>query len=277
MPACCSVPNCRIRGKKLSVFSMKCDNRSTKWPAAIQKVYSEYKFEDSFRVCEKHFKSDDFLPIQSKSEETKSGRRELKRLKKGAIPSIFRNNESGQGCPDNAEIREEEVCEPSPKKKFKKTATEVKFSACDVIEPKNKNQNTPLHLAVLNGHTEMCSVILKKGANPNQQNCEGHTPLHLATQKGHSNICQLLLDNDADIEATDHEGNTALHVAASCGHTDIYDLLLNQGKRKTRWKGKQDKRKYTKTKLSTKMGVHKMAGMAGDSEAEILSQNETSN
>jgi ankyrin repeat protein len=53
---------------------------------------------------------------------------------------------------------------------------------------------TPLFLAVRQGHSAMAHLLISIGANPTIANNEGKTPLALAKELGHTRIVQLLND-----------------------------------------------------------------------------------
>ncbi|XP_048465145.1 fibronectin type 3 and ankyrin repeat domains protein 1 [Rhincodon typus] len=62
---------------------------------------------------------------------------------------------------------------------------------------------TPLmRVAVLNGSTEVASLLIKAGANVNIQDKKGTTPLMVAVLNSHENLVHLLLKNGADSAVT---------------------------------------------------------------------------
>ena len=67
---------------------------------------------------------------------------------------------------------------------------------------------TPLHLAAMWGHFEICDLICKNLQDSNVTNHNGVTPLHLAAQYGHLSICQLLRKNAVDKSPMDNSGWT---------------------------------------------------------------------
>jgi ankyrin repeat protein len=90
-------------------------------------------------------------------------------------------------------------------------------------------EETLLHKAAKNGHTEVVTLLLDRGADINAINCDGSTPLHKAASNGHTEVVRLLLDKGADINAPSRDGSTPLHYAASDGHTEVVTLLLDRG------------------------------------------------
>ena len=84
--------------------------------------------------------------------------------------------------------------------------------------------------AAYDGDTWLCTLYLDAGV-PVQ--CvlypEGQTPLHLAVQEGHEETVALLLDRGHDLEYCDDRGDTPLHLAVYFGYRDIVELLLERG------------------------------------------------
>jgi len=63
--------------------------------------------------------------------------------------------------------------------------------------------NTALHYAALNGHMELCKVLIRAGVTRDAHTKVNRTPLHLAAQEGHLPVVELLLSSGADVHATD--------------------------------------------------------------------------
>ena len=58
-----------------------------------------------------------------------------------------------------------------------------------------------------------------------------HTPLHLAILKGHSRIVERLVSCGADLAAVDLDGNTPLHLVLASGEMELLSAdtpLLNK-------------------------------------------------
>ena len=82
------------------------------------------------------------------------------------------------------------------------------------IEVKNPTTTegwTPLHQAALNGHFDICELIIDyvvdKHPNFTDSNFTDSTPLQQATRKSHFRVCKLFIDLD------DHQ----IHVCLCCG------------------------------------------------------------
>ncbi|KAK8092213.1 uncharacterized protein PG998_015045 [Apiospora kogelbergensis] len=91
------------------------------------------------------------------------------------------------------------------------------------------NEETALHLAAMNGYTEVAKVLLKAGARPNARNADRTTPLHFAVLEGSGAIVQLLLESGAHPNAKTKRGHTPLHLAAIEGSEEVVRLLLESG------------------------------------------------
>ncbi|WP_339048791.1 ankyrin repeat domain-containing protein [Candidatus Mesenet endosymbiont of Phosphuga atrata] len=98
------------------------------------------------------------------------------------------------------------------------------------VNYKSYYDETPLHSAVIYGHTEIAKLLLDKEANI-EASYYSKTPLHYAAEYGRTEIAQWLLDERADAEAkiNNHQVPTPLHEAAMNGHTGVAELLLKHG------------------------------------------------
>ena len=67
----------------------------------------------------------------------------------------------------------------------------------------NRNENSPLSLAVINGWLNWVSFFIAKKADLNAQNRLGHSPLHLASKEGFDDIATKLIQAGANLEITD--------------------------------------------------------------------------
>jgi ankyrin repeat protein len=76
---------------------------------------------------------------------------------------------------------------------------------------RDSDGNTPLHLALMDGHVEVAEILLDIGVDVNARNNYNTIPLHLASQGGHLKLVQMLLDRYADVNACDKSYKTPLH------------------------------------------------------------------
>ena len=99
-----------------------------------------------------------------------------------------------------------------------------------VMEERDKDGCTALHIAAMEGDHGAVSDLLSNGADPNAQNGNGYTPLHKGAGEGHAEVVKLLLAAGAYIEAkTYSERNTPLHAGAQNGHAEVVRVLLEAG------------------------------------------------
>ena len=90
----------------------------------------------------------------------------------------------------------------------------------DVKNPKNRKKMTPLHYAAVNGHLDICQLIMKYVKNKNPKNQKGETPYDLAAKKGHLKIseiisgkkgekidCNDVYDSDISIDSNESKGS----------------------------------------------------------------------
>lgn len=87
----------------------------------------------------------------------------------------------------------------------------------------------PLHTAIAQDNEEIAELLLKRNANPNQQDTtnKGRSPLHIAASNGNENLVRLLLTYHANINLQDNAGNTPLYNAVVANKPGIVELLLH--------------------------------------------------
>ncbi len=105
------------------------------------------------------------------------------------------------------------------------------------IEQGSPNR-TPLSLACENGHPELVSLLLQRGANANAADEDGWTCLHLACRNGAfgREIIPLLVEGGADVSAKSRSGRHVLHFALQSGYAMAETLLqyLPEGSKPSR-------------------------------------------
>lgn len=62
---------------------------------------------------------------------------------------------------------------------------------------------SPLHLAALNNHLEVCEILIRAGICKDSRTKVDRTPLHMAAYEGHIDIVECLLKNNADYDCRD--------------------------------------------------------------------------
>ena len=112
---------------------------------------------------------------------------------------------------------------------------------------------SPLHLAAskqYGGSTELCRLLVERGAQTSVENAWGRTPLEEALLNGHTalstvlrrdtplhdavdaentELCTLLLDQGADVNAANDDLTTPLHLAVFKQDYELCTLLLDRG------------------------------------------------
>eukprot|EP00698_Gefionella_okellyi_P002509 TRINITY_DN12357_c0_g1_i1.p1 TRINITY_DN12357_c0_g1~~TRINITY_DN12357_c0_g1_i1.p1 ORF type:complete len:459 (-),score=99.45 TRINITY_DN12357_c0_g1_i1:118-1437(-) len=98
-----------------------------------------------------------------------------------------------------------------------------------VNPPPHSEHGTPLTTAAGAGHTDICLLLIKNGADVNARCRNGSTALHLAAAGGHAAVVQLLVDNMANTVAQDGARQTALQIASARSHNGVVTVLLAAG------------------------------------------------
>jgi uncharacterized protein len=76
-------------------------------------------------------------------------------------------------------------------------------------------------LAAYNGHFNLVSYLISKGANVNSTDNSGNTILMGVVFKGHSQVFDLLLRSGADLEIKNQKNQSALDYAIMFGKRDL--------------------------------------------------------
>jgi hypothetical protein len=91
-------------------------------------------------------------------------------------------------------------------------------------------EETPLHVAVSAGHSDLLLLLIGHGADMNGRGgMYDDTPLHQASKMGRLEAGQFLLNYGANIDVQNNLDNTALGYAASRGHVEFTRMLLERG------------------------------------------------
>ena len=76
---------------------------------------------------------------------------------------------------------------------------------------------------------QICRYLLAHGADVDARNKDEQTPLHLATEAGCAEMVDLLLTHGSDVHATSGSGATPLYYSARSNDVDIVETLLDAG------------------------------------------------
>lgn len=94
------------------------------------------------------------------------------------------------------------------------------------VDEHDKNGFQALMLASLNGHHEICKLLIDKKAQVNSKDETGETPLMKASAQGHLECVKELLNAKADPDAEDCNSVSAIRKASSWGRVDCLKELL---------------------------------------------------
>ncbi|MBU8932900.1 MAG: ankyrin repeat domain-containing protein [candidate division Zixibacteria bacterium] len=103
------------------------------------------------------------------------------------------------------------------------------LEAPDQLESRDSNNNTPLHVAVLENNTAIAKMLLTAGAEVDAGDNEGSPALITAAMRGYLDMARLLISKGADVGYQDNFGNTAITFAAIGGSTEMIELLIEEG------------------------------------------------
>ena len=98
------------------------------------------------------------------------------------------------------------------------------------VEAEDSTDLGPLHLAAINGRTDVCRLLLESGADLNAPSFMD-TPLHVAARRGREEVARLLIEAGADVNSQPDpdDDDAPLHVALSYGHPRLAELLIAKG------------------------------------------------
>jgi ankyrin repeat protein len=98
------------------------------------------------------------------------------------------------------------------------------------LDSPGDNGETPLILAILEGHAAVAEVLVEQGADIHARNEGGFTPLHAAAYVGDVAVAEQLLAKGADVDDQQNKaGVSPLSVAAEQGRVAVAHLLIERG------------------------------------------------
>lgn len=104
---------------------------------------------------------------------------------------------------------------------------ELIASDSKLLEAKNGQGQTALHLAAQMGDLVAIRLLSEAGADPNAEGEEGCTPLGVAILDRQPTAARFLLSLGADPRKKNSDGDTPLHLAAFIGDLELTPLLLD--------------------------------------------------
>lgn len=152
-------------------------------------------------------------------------------------------------------------------------ATKILRESNAALAIKNKEGNTPLHLACELGFREIVVSILAERPDVNARNYKYATPLHLAVEEGHKGMIKLLVAGGAEIETRNNLSQTPLHIASVKGRIACSKILFESGADISA----QMEKGIQPIHLSAWYGEGEMIQALLDTGADINTQNEDGN
>ncbi|XP_051634876.1 ankyrin repeat domain-containing protein 26-like [Manacus candei] len=98
-----------------------------------------------------------------------------------------------------------------------------------LVNRRNADKLTPLHLACINGHADVVRFLAGKNCKLNRRDKYKRSPLMLAVQHQHRDCVAILLEHGANHDHRAATGNTALHFAVLMSSKSLVELLLEHG------------------------------------------------
>lgn len=75
------------------------------------------------------------------------------------------------------------------------------------------------------GNSNVASLLLEHGADPNIQDRRGVTPAHDAARTGFLDTLSVLVDFGASVNTPDQSGTLPIHIAIREGYMDVVEFL----------------------------------------------------
>jgi cytohesin len=95
-----------------------------------------------------------------------------------------------------------------------------------------------LHEAAKNGDIDQINRLIEKGGTVDVIDENTNTPLYIAVGQGHREVAELLILKGANVNAIDNKGRTPLDWANYSQHKDLVELLIRHGgETRTPWSG----------------------------------------
>lgn len=98
-----------------------------------------------------------------------------------------------------------------------------------LVNLKNQNGNTPLHIAARQGNVDIAAFLIEKGADLEAKNPTGYTPLFFAVLSKQPEAVRFFLGKGADVNAQTRFQTTPLFTAAESGNSEIVRALIEKG------------------------------------------------
>ncbi|KAF8245485.1 ankyrin [Wilcoxina mikolae CBS 423.85] len=149
-------------------------------------------------------------------------------LEKGVDPCA--ENNKGQ-TPLRCVI--EDTCNPDDEGHRREIIDLLISGGADLIAA-DKDGRTPLHWALMTrdakkfkAHPSTFEYLIQRDALINAKDNEGNTVMHIAAKDGHADLVSVLLEHHAFVSIRNHDNMTPYDIAFKQGHLDIVSLLTS--------------------------------------------------
>ncbi len=110
------------------------------------------------------------------------------------------------------------------------TVTKILYKTPEIVDYRDKELNTSLHIAALQGNITICKILIAEDANVNAENEYGYTPVYNAVKSNNIDLVKLLVDNGAEYDLRDRSYVTSAFLyAILSGKTEIVKYFLSIG------------------------------------------------
>lgn len=114
-----------------------------------------------------------------------------------------------------------------------KKAVETLLKKGSSVNEKSSYNNSALHTAIANDHTEVAKILINKGASLENIGEDQESALFVATTTNNAALMKLILKKQKSLLNTpDNEGTTPLMEAAKYGTKETIEVLLKAGAKK---------------------------------------------
>jgi len=96
-----------------------------------------------------------------------------------------------------------------------------------LINQQNNYGATPIHNAAFRNNTTAINILIDSNADKDSLDIESNSPLAIAIINGHQDAVKVLLTQKVSLNLQNHLGNTPLHLAAEIDNIDICLLLIS--------------------------------------------------
>lgn len=100
----------------------------------------------------------------------------------------------------------------------------------DIVHWTDLKGRSALNIAVANGQTDMCKVLIDANADINRMDPDRQMqPLNIAVHRNSPKIAEMLIDKGADVNAPDALGQTPIYMAIATNPIHILRKLVTKG------------------------------------------------